>query len=353
VTYNQLGSSTGLDRLDQTPGTDAAAVYRQILFMTTAQAQAAFDAASGEVYASLLANGLDEAMTRTDRLIARAHESSAEGWGLWGGVIGRDASVDSDGNAAETESDGYGFDVGIDYRGPDNRWALGAVVGYFDGGLDVDARRSTVNYDGWHIGAYGRYGSGNTGLTATGAINYGDSEANVRRRIAFGTLSRDARATVDMQTFALEGELRYGLPAGNGWALGPMTSFFYADADLGRFAETGANSLNLTSSGASDEVSRFGGGLFANWQGAHGSIDASAQYVDGHGNAAQIGMTLAGAPGTSFSVRSPQTGGSAGLFSLAGRYELGGGWSIGGDIRGLIGDEVQAVSGSATIGWRF
>jgi outer membrane autotransporter protein len=210
----------------------------QILFMTTPQAQAAFDAASGEAYASLLANSLDDAMTRTDRLIARSHEISSEGWGLWGGLTGRDASVDGDGNAAQTKSDGYGFDVGIDFRGPGNRWALGAVVGYADGALNVDARRSTANYDGWHIGAYGRYGTGNSGLSATGAISYGDIEANVRRTIAFGTLSRDARATVDMQTIALEGELRYGLPAGGDWAFGPMASFFYADSDLGRFAET-------------------------------------------------------------------------------------------------------------------
>lgn len=354
VTYNERGAANGLDDFDRTAGSDAAAVYMQILFMTALQARTAFNAASGEIYASLLANDLDDAMVRTDRLVARAHETSGEGWGVWGGVTSGDGSTDGDGNAASADGDSFGVDFGIDYRGPANRWAVGATIGHVDGGLDIDARRSTADFDGWHLGGFGRYGTGNGGITVTGAFSYSNLEADVRRNIAFGTVSRSTRANVDVETFSLEGELRYGVALGDGgWAAGPVASVFFADGELGIFGEIGADSLNLTSRGSSDDLTRFGGGAFVNWQGDKGSLDMSAQYVDGHSNVSQVDLRLAGAPASAFPVRSPRTNGSAGLFSVAGRYDLGGGWSIGGDVRGLIGTDERGLAGSAVIGWRF
>ncbi|MXO90894.1 autotransporter outer membrane beta-barrel domain-containing protein [Pontixanthobacter aquaemixtae] len=353
LTFNQLNSANRLDRLDQTAGTDAADIYTQILFMDAVSARDAFDQASGEVYATLQADGAERAMMATGRLTARAHEQSGTGWGIWGGVGGRAGTVDEDGNAADVNNDSLRFDLGMDYRGPDNKWAFGAAVGYFRGGLEIDHRNSNLMYNGWSIGGYGRYGSGNTGPTVTGAVSYGDGEADVVREVAFGTIARVARATVDIETIGLAGEIRYGFPVGSNWAAGPVASISYVDADLGRYSETGAESLNLSGSGDADSITRYGAGVFANWQAAGGNFDVSAQYVDRRSRFSQVSMALEGAPAELFPVRSPRTNGSAALISAGGRYDLGNGWAIGGDLRGLFGGDERAVTGSIVLGWRF
>ncbi|WP_299329108.1 autotransporter domain-containing protein [Parasphingopyxis sp.] len=351
-TPNQASVAGAFDRLEAGATGDLAAVIDQLIFSNTSQALTAFDTASGEIYAALLSQAASDGLTRSQRLVARAHEPYGEGWGLWTSIVGSDGSVDGDGNGADVEHNDYGFDIGIDYRGAGNRWAAGAALGYIDGGVDVDDRLSDAEYDGWHLGAYARYGSGGAGVTIAGAIDYAETDASVDRRIRVNTFDRHARASVDVETFAISGEARYGIPIGNGWTAGPIASIHHASADLGRFAETGAGDISLVSADASDEITRFGGGLFANWQGARGGVDFSAQYVDGHSNVAQANMAFAGGPGTIFSVRNPRVNGSAGLFTAAGRYEIGNGWSIGGELRGLLGEE-QSIAGSATIDWRF
>ena len=351
-TPNQFASAMRLENLDRTDA-DANQVYMNLLFSTTPQAQAAFDTASGEIYASLLAQASADGLSRSRRLVARSHEAVAEGWGIWGGVNGADSSVDGDGNAANADRDEYGFDVGIDYRGSANRWALGVAVGYVDGGLDADNRLSSAEYDGWHLGAYGRYGTGGSGLTITGALGYTNTDARVTRSIVVNQLNRTARASADIESIALSGEARYGLAIGNGWNAGPALSIHHASADIGRVSETGANALNLSGPGTGDDITRLGGGLFVNWQGANGGIDASAQYVDGHSNIAQIPFTLQGAPNATFPVRSPRTDGSAALFTLSGRYALGSGWTISGETRALVGGEEQSIAGTLSVGWAF
>ena len=341
-----------LEELDRT-NADANLVYMNLLFSTTGEALAAFDTASGEIYASLLANAGTSGMARAQRLAARGHEAFAEGWGFWGGVTGSAGEIDTDANAADADADSYGLDIGLDYRGANNGWALGAVVGYLDGGLDVDDRLSRSEYDGWHAGGYGRIGTGGAGVTVTGAFSYTDLTADVTRGILVNTLNRTARASVDIETWALTGEARYGFPIGSGWSAGAIASIHHADSELGRVNETGAGALSLTGGDVDDEQTRIGGGLFANWQGTRGGIDLSAQYVDGHSNVAQVPFALNGAPTATFPVRSPRTNGGAALMSIAGRYRLGGGWSLGGETRALIGGDENSIAGSVTIGWEF
>lgn len=175
----------------------------------------------------------------------------------------------------------------------------------------------------------------------------------MRRDIAFGSIARTATGSVDVETVSLDGELRYGLPLGGGWAAGPIASIAYADADLGRFAETGAGSLNLSGAGGSDAATRYGAGAFANWQGARGGIDFSLQYVDGRSSLAEVDLALAGAAATPFSVRSPRADGAAALLGASGRYDLGGNWSLGANVRALVGGDGNDLSGAFTIGWRF
>ena len=64
-------------------------------------------------------------------------------------------------------------------------------------------------------------------------------------------------------------------------------------------------------------------------------------------------MTFDGASSNSFMVRSAAPGSAAGLFTVSGRHDLGGGWSIGADARALVGGDGSDVQGSLFIGRRF
>lgn len=354
LTFNQRQSSIALMGFGQTAGSDSLAVYNQILLLDADAARAAFDMASGEIYAVLTAATLRHGAGRAERLLGRSREAGGEGWGLWGTANGHDGRVQGDGNGARYTQDGIGGELGIDYRGPGNRWAIGFGGGYDTRDIDLRDRASRSEADGWHVGGYARYGTGGEGLSATLTGAYTSGKADVVRNIAIGTIARTAVARVDVDSWSLGGEVRYGFQLGGGWAAGPQLKASHARAELGRFAETGADSLNL-SGGTNNEDSRtrYGGGLFARWEGSGGAIDVTAAYVGGGRAPTEIGLVMAGAPAAPYRVRSAQGDGDTLEITLAGQLELGRGWSIGANLEGAAGSNERRLQGSATLGWRF
>ena len=353
LTFNQRQASIALMEFD-VGGADALAVYNQLLLAEAELARAAFDAASGEIYPVLVASTLRQSDGRVSRLLGRAQALGSEGWGLWGSANGQDGRVDGDGNGARFTHDGLGGELGVDYRGPGNGWAIGFGGGYNEGGVRLRDRGSRAEADGWHVGGYARYGTGGTGFSATLAGAYASNEADVVRNITVGTLSRVATARVDVEGWSLGAELRYGLPIGGGWAMGPQLRIAHARAQLGGFAETGADSLNLTGGSNNDDSrTRYGGGLFARWDGANGSIDAGAAYVRGGADPTEIGLVMAGASSTPYRVRAARGDGDTLQLNLAGQLNIGGGWSLGANLAGAYGSRERSLQGSATVGWRF
>jgi outer membrane autotransporter protein len=354
LTFNQTQSSTALAAFGQTAGSDSLAVYNQLLLADTPTARSGFDAASGEIYSVLLASGLRQGAGRAERLLGRSHELGREGWGLWGSANGHDGRVDSDGNGARFGHNGIGGELGVDYRGAGNGWALGVGGGYSKVDVDLPARSSAAEADGWHLGAYARYGSGGEGFSAAVSGAYASGEADVARSVTVNTVTRAATANVELHSWSVGGQARYGMAAGGGWALGPQLQITHVSANLARFTETGASSLNLSGGGGNDDDrTRYGGGLFARWDGAKGSIDASVAYLSGGADPTEIGLSMAGATATPYRVRSTGGDGDTVQLSLAGRLELGGGWAIGGNVGGATGSNERYVQGNATIGWKF
>ena len=354
ATFNQGQSATGLAAFGQTAGSDSLAVYNQLLLLDGDAARAAFDASSGEIYPVLVASELRRGAGLASRFIARGHARSGEGWGLWAGASGRDGRTDADGNGARHTHDGIGGELGVDYAGPGNQWAVGVGGGYDDGDADLRDRASRGEIEGWHLGAYARYGSGGAGFTFSLGGAYASGEAEVTRAIAFGTLVRTAAARVDLDAWALSAEARYGFAVGGGWSLGPVAQIVHAEADLSRFTETGADSLNLSGgTGNDDGRTRYGGGLFARWESTRGSIDASLSYLGGGGAPTELGLVMAGAPAIPYRVRSAEGDSDTLQLTLAGQLDIGDGWAIGANVEGAIGSNERGLAGSATLGWRF
>jgi autotransporter-associated beta strand protein len=350
-TFNQIQAATGLRELDRTAGSDSLAAYNAILLLDEAPARAAFDASSGEIYAALMASALRQSEMAGARLTSRAYEDRAEGLGLWGGVDGHDGSVDGDGNGARFDYDGLGGNLGVDWRG--GSWAVGLGGGWSSGDVGLPDRASRAETDAWHIGAFASAGSGHSGFSAAASGVRTSGEADVTRSIAFGTVSRTASSRVDVDTTALALDLRYGLPVGGSWAFGPAVGIAYSDVDLGQFAETGADSLGLSGEGSSDAWTSLAAGGFASLRSARGSFEASAQYLHGGDRVAEAGLTLAGAPSDPFRVRAAVGGEDAVLLRASGRFALGGGWSVGGNLRAVAGAGESSIAGAAVIGLTF
>jgi autotransporter-associated beta strand protein len=349
ATFNQTQAATGLRAFGRTPGSDSLAVYNTILLLDEGPARGAFDVSSGEIYPVLMASTLRTGEGIARRLGLRAYAGAGEGLGLWGGIQGANGRIDADGNGARFSYDDWGGEIGIDYRGAGNRWAFGFGGGYLKGDVSLRARSSEADYDGWHAGGFARLGTGGEGFSASAAAAYLRTDADVTRAIAFGTLGRTAAADMELETVSFSADLRYGVRTGGAWSFGPIVSIAHASTDLGAFAETGANSLGLSGAGSDDSRTRYGGGVFANLAGPRGSIDFSVQYVAGNGELSEAELSLAGAAATAFRIRSAAGDDEMVRLGVAGDYDLGGGWSVGGDIRAAFGSNERDLAGSVVL----
>ncbi|ABC65101.1 autotransporter domain-containing protein [Erythrobacter litoralis] len=353
TTPNQVAVGAAFDTLEPDATGDLDTVIDQLIFATTTQALTAFDTASGEIYASLLAQAVGDALRHGQHGLARARMARGSGWGIWGGASFSDSSIDADGNAAEVQQDDVGFDLGIDYVGAENGWALGMAGGMRDGSLEVAGRASAADYDSWYLSVYGRYGSGGAGFTVSGALTWSQTDAAVERAITVNTLQRTALGDAEIDALTASAEVRYGWGTGGGWAFGPLASLHHGDADLSLVDETGAGSLSLRAADASDQQTTFGGGLFANWQGSRGSFDLSAQYVDAANNTVGTRLAFGDGANAPFTVLAPETDGAGLLGAMSGNLDLGSGWTLSAETRALFRTDRDDISGSISIGWRF
>ncbi|UZK67844.1 autotransporter domain-containing protein [Sphingomonas sp. M1-B02] len=351
-TFNQTNAATGLRDFAQAAGSDSLSVYRTLLLLDEAPARAAFDSASGEIYGVLRASQQRQGQAAASRFATRALTQGGAGWSLWGGLLGLNGSVRSDGNGARFTQDQFGGDVGIGYAATDARWTVGVGGGWGKGDVHLPGRASRAAIDGWHLGAYARAGTGGAGFTASAAVVHQANEARVNRGIALGTLSRTAGSRVDSGTISANAEVRYGF-GNDGWILGPTAGVLYSRAELSRFAETGAQSLDISADDQSNAWTRYGAGIFARYAAGGSWLDASVRtLLNGRGDSA-VALRLAGAAGTTYRVRPAQADRWGVEAKLAGETGLGGGWSLGGHAQLVASGQEREIAGQATIRLRF
>lgn len=357
-TYNQRQVAAVIDGTQTGATGDYRTVLDALVFATTPQALTALDTSSGEIHASVLASGLRQSRVIGNAMQSRIHAGPAgtgdgSRLGLWlsGGIV--DGAIAADGNAARVAGDSQGMILGGELAGASGNFVVGAAAGYAKSRVGVNARQSSATLDGWQAGAYGRFGTGGSGFTASALAAYVSSNADTTRGITVNTISRNALARYKVESYSIGGGARFGIPVGaSSWAVGPVAAIDYANVRRAAFAEGNAASLNLTGNSDSHNLTSYGVGGFANWQGKGGKFDLSVMYENGGGAAAATRLALQGAPASSFLVRSPVSVKDSIRIGLTSELALGSGWGIGAGYRGRIAGADSDHSAVLTLIWR-
>ncbi|MDQ0506623.1 autotransporter family protein [Xanthobacter agilis] len=309
VTYARTSNEAGVAVAAQALGAGSS-IYDTILGLPEGAVASAFNALSGEVYASVdtvlqqesiyvreaVGARLRQAAAGPDAL-ARAAQGSgpatarlsqdldvtlwAHGYGGWGKSFG-------DGNAASIANSLGGFLIGADAAIGANAWA-GVFGGFSQSSIDVNARSSSATSDNYDVGFY--VGGQFDAVALRGGFAYGWHDVSVSRSVAFSGFNETANGGYTLGTTQLFGEVGYDLSLG-GYAFEPFAGLAYVNVGGASFSEgfkAAALSVDMASMDtlystlgvrAAAAVELFGRTLTPRmtlgWQHAFGDITSSA-----------------------------------------------------------------------------
>ncbi|WP_153490370.1 autotransporter outer membrane beta-barrel domain-containing protein [Segnochrobactrum spirostomi] len=328
VTPNQAAVAAAIEAARA--GQSTSDLYNAVLQLSASQAQAAFDATSGEVYATTatilqqeaiylrdavqgrVRQGLAAQSVTTDETASAGPQTAAlaagydatlwtQGFGGWGQTAG-------DGNAASASSTIAGFFTGVDARVAES-YRVGLVAGYSRSTIDVDARASGVDTDNYDVGLYGGAKFGALDLVAAATYTWHDNAVN--RTIAFPFYNGTANADYTSGTTQVFGEASYriDLPTALGGKpmLAPFADLAYVNYSGGDFTESGSSAALTGSVESQNTVYSTLGARAAmafelangahlapylnlGWQHAYGDVDGQAS------------MAFTGASGSGFAT---------------------------------------------------
>ncbi|MEI9916923.1 MAG: autotransporter domain-containing protein [Methylovirgula sp.] len=282
-TRNQRGVAGALDAAPLTNPLVAA-----VLTQNAAGARQAFDALSGEIYASTASSLITDSVYFREAILGRLRQASFAGasdataalglggpalayadtapasvgnipfpirssptpdltwWSVGTGAWGQ---FDGDGNAAGVQRNLAGYFTGVDRRFGDN-WLAGLAAGYTNSSLSVAARASAADINTAHFAAYaaGTYNSWN--FRSGAAFSWSDISTN--RMVLFPGFSEATNANYNAGTTQAFGEVGYARALGN-IAIEPFAGAAYVHLGTAGFTEAGQTAA-LSGAGINEDV---------------------------------------------------------------------------------------------------
>ena len=307
-TSNQSATATAIDALP-----DSNELVQNLVLTTEAQAVAAFDQLSGELYPSVRSALIDSSRMPRDAAMNRARAAS-DGFskqaydgrpnGAWAEAYASGGNLNSDGNAARINQDSHAILAGYDHHF-DAGWRVGGFIG--DGRTDfsVRDRGSKGHADTRHFGVYGGGDWGGFGVRA-GWI-YSIHDIDTQRDVAFPGFNDHTEANFDGRTRQAVVEAGYRFDRGT-WEVEPFLQ--YADIRMShdRIEESGgAAALAGASSDSKVGVGTVGARFNANLKGSQQeqtwlSLRGMLGYRKTNGDDQTPETTLAFAEGPTFVV---------------------------------------------------
>jgi fibronectin-binding autotransporter adhesin len=329
VTPNQIAVGNALQNLENSlanPGNQP--LLGAVSALDETSAAAAFDALSGELYASALTAAAEAARLPREAVLDRLSTpfgssgpagvmasapvqapGLAPGLQIWGQVFGAFGRNDGDGNAATLSRTLEGSLFGIDATFND-LYRIGLAVGYSQSFLNDSGRASDGRIGSTSIGLYGGYGG--AALQLRGGAFYSFDRFNVSRSVAFSGFSDTDGAGYNGGTLQAFGEAgwRIALPStGTASWFEPIAGLTALRVNSDGFTEAGgAAALTGTGSsygfGASTLGARAEFGLGASapltlrtmlgWRHVFGQVNPSANLA--FANTSAAAFSVAGAP---------------------------------------------------------
>lgn len=233
-TRNQKAVGQGLESLPE----DNAMRSAVGMLPSYADARAAFDQLSGEVYASGKTALLDESRFIREATSGQLVESGkADGIALWSHGYGAWGAYDGDGNAVGFSRDAGGVFVGSDGEVVKG-FRLGIVGGYGTSSTDLDDGFGSLDASSYSLGLYG--GGAWAGLRLGLGLATAWHDLSARRSVAFSGFSDDLSAEYDAQTTQAYGDLGYDIEVGSA-TFTPFAGLAYVSLDTSDFQERGGD----------------------------------------------------------------------------------------------------------------
>ena len=157
-----------------------------------------------------------------------------DSWGRFGG----------DGDAAAANRSLGGFFAGVDHRF-DANWLAGVAAGYTDSSVSVSDRGSTADISVGHLAGYVATSFGPWSLRSAAAASF--SALDATRSLAFPGFAESASARYDAVTTQVFSEASYSLTLGK-IAAEPFGGLAFAHLNVDGFAENGGGGAALSGS---------------------------------------------------------------------------------------------------------
>lgn len=293
-------------------------IYDQIVTMTAEEAQAAFDALSGEAYSSEGTAAFNAAQQLRDVLQARLQvlasgskiaslayapaagdELTGDAPAIWGQVFGSWGVNDATATAAKLERRSSGFLGGADRAmGEDSR--IGVALGYSHSDFDVKSLLSSSESDSFHLAGYAgtRLGVFDLG----GNVSYSYGRADAKRTVIVGGLTNNLSS--DYDTHTVQASVEAGMDVDmTEVVVTPFAGLAGVYARTDSFTETGGPAALAID--ASDNVTGVTSlGLRVRREAGHVALNGSAAWRHAFGDVAPASrVAFASAPAASFLVR--------------------------------------------------
>jgi len=242
TTPNQIAAATGVSNLGS-----GNPIYDGLIGLTVPEANAAFDALSGEVHAaykgvlfddSRLLRGIVLARASADLRGPAAAEEAANGGGLglWSTGYGALTTIQDDGNAASSAESTGGFVLGAD--GKISGWNVGLLANLGLSAMGDPARDSTAASADFGGGVYASTGFAGTGLSF--GFTYVRHAINTTRHAAFPGFDDTLRADYAAGTGQAFAELSHKLQL-RAVTLEPFANLTYLSHTTESFRESGGS----------------------------------------------------------------------------------------------------------------
>jgi outer membrane autotransporter protein len=365
-TRNQKATAGGIDSLGS-----GNVLWNTIALQSDEDAtRAAFDALSGEIYASTKSVLIEDSHFVRDAIDDRIRaafdgvgassmpvlaygEAGADNGATtaigkitapadtdrlaaWGSAFGSWGSFDGDGNAAGLDRSVGGFFTGIDGLVAENV-RLGIMTGYSHESFDVDGRGSSGESDNYHLGIYGGTRIGALGLRAGLAYTWHDISTS--RSVAFPGFADSLTADYDAGTFQAFGEAGYRIDTTSA-SFEPFANLAYVNLHTNGFTEKGGTAA-LTSTGQTTDTTFTTLGVRASTRFELGGMKATARGMVGwrhaFGDTTPL-ATLAFAGGSAFSVAGVPIAEDAALIEAGFDLDITRDASLGLSYQGQFGD---------------